>query len=391
MDTLSNIRDEVYENLYLRGLVPDKDPKSIYIDGHFPNGENWTPRHRLYGYTIFAETDDFWREEGLDPTAPSSTLIPQLMKWIVANHQYSNDDVFTTDENYKDENNLLYQWTTYHILPFRTPADRLVFHRNEFGYSSATQTFTIPMYEIYSTMGKRRLIKIYESRESNGIYLNRFPNLETNRTEVLHELSCDPDKEGCFVDRDPNKAVLNDIINCCIYPIGAPLSYNDNVRNNLEFEAINKEIEFQNLEIQLCERRNRDSNNKIKELEQHIQAAELLIKKCQAELDSKKAELDGIIEETKKDEVRFLNKSAEQEKYIDEHYLNAYKRIRKQARNGLAVVTIDRDACGGCFSKIPPQRQSEIKMHKKVIVCEHCGRMLVDDDIAHKAQEQLDK
>ena len=152
----------------------------------------------------------------------------------------------------------------------------------------------------------------------------------------------------------------------------------DNVRNNREFEAINKEIEFQNLEIQLCERRNRDSSNKIKELEQHIQAAELLI-------------IDGIIEETKKDEVRFLNKSAEQEKYIDEHYLNAYKRIRKQARNGLAVVTIDRDACGGCFSKIPPQRQSEIKMHKKVIVCEHCGRMLVDDDIAHKAQEQLDK
>ena len=165
----------------------------------------------------------------------------------------------------------------------------------------------------------------------------------------------------------------------------------DNVRNNREFEAINKEIEFQNLEIQLCERRNRDSNNKIKELEQHISAAELLIKKCNAELESKKTELDSIIEETKKDEVRFRNKSAEQEKFIDEHYLVAYKRIRKQARNGLAVVTIDRDACGGCFSKIPPQRQSEIKMHKKVIVCEHCGRMLVDDDIAQKAQEQLNK
>ena len=163
----------------------------------------------------------------------------------------------------------------------------------------------------------------------------------------------------------------------------------DNVRNNREFEAINKEIEYQNLEIQLCERRNRDSNSKIKELEQHIDAAHLLIKKCQAELDSKKSELDGIIEETKKDEIRFRNKSAEQEKFIDEHYLSAYKRIRKQARNGLAVVTIDRDACGGCFSKIPPQRQSEIKMHKKVIVCEHCGRMLVDDDIAMKAHEQL--
>ena len=165
----------------------------------------------------------------------------------------------------------------------------------------------------------------------------------------------------------------------------------DNVRNNREFEAINKEIEFQNLEIQLCERRNRDANNKIKELDQHISAAELLIKGRQAELDSKKEELDGIIEETRKDEIRYREKSAEQEKFIDEHYLTAYKRIRKQARNGLAVVTIDRDACGGCFSKIPPQRQSEIKMHKKVIVCEHCGRMLVDDDIAQKAHEQLNK
>ncbi|MBQ7461052.1 MAG: fasciclin domain-containing protein [Bacteroidaceae bacterium] len=235
MDTLSKIRDEVYEDLYLQGKIPES--VDLYIDGHHHSTSgfkaNWTPHHRNYGFTIFAEPDAFWREQGLDPTAPSATLLPQLVQWIITNHQYSDADIYTTDEHYDKEENLLYQWTTYHILPFRTPADRLVFHRNEFGYSSATQTFTIPMYEIYSTMGKRRLIKIYESRESNGIYLNRFPNLETNRTEVLHELSCDPDKEGCFVDRDPNKAVLNDIINCCIYPIGAPLSYNDNVRNNL--------------------------------------------------------------------------------------------------------------------------------------------------------------
>lgn len=165
----------------------------------------------------------------------------------------------------------------------------------------------------------------------------------------------------------------------------------DNVRNNREFEAINKEIEFQNLEIQLCERRNRDANNKIDELKQHIEAAELLISNRETELNSKKDELNGIIEETKKDEVRLLDKSKEMEQYIDERYLTAYKRIRKQARNGLAVVTIDRDACGGCFSKIPPQRQSEIKMHKKVIVCEHCGRILVDDDIAQKAHEQIEK
>lgn len=165
----------------------------------------------------------------------------------------------------------------------------------------------------------------------------------------------------------------------------------DNVRNNREFEAINKEIEFQNLEIQLCERKKRDANNKIKELEQHIEAAQTLIASRQTELDAKKSELDGIIEETQKDEIRLLEKSKEMEQYIDERYLVGYKRIRNQARNGLAVVTIDRDACGGCFSKIPPQRQSEIKMHKKVIVCEHCGRIMVDDDIAMKAKEQIDK
>lgn len=165
----------------------------------------------------------------------------------------------------------------------------------------------------------------------------------------------------------------------------------DNVRNNREYEAINKEIEFQELEIELCARKNRDANNKIKELEQHIEAAQQLINGRQLELDSKKSELDGIIEETQKDEERLNEKSAEMEQYIDERYLTGYKRIRNKTRNGLAVVTIDRDACGGCFSKIPPQRQSEIKMHKKVIVCEHCGRIVVDDDIAIKAQEQLNK
>ena len=163
----------------------------------------------------------------------------------------------------------------------------------------------------------------------------------------------------------------------------------DNVRNNREFEAIKKEIEFQDLEIQLCERRNRDANAKIKELQQHIEAAQLLMDNRKADLDVKKNELDDIINETEKDEARLLTKSKEQEQFIDERYLNAYKRIRCAARNGLAVVTIDRDACGGCFSKIPPQRQTEIKMHKKVIVCEYCGRILVDDDIAQKAAERL--
>ena len=255
LDTLSKMRDEVYEGLYLRGQIPET--QHLYIDGHFPAGENWTPRHRLYGFTIFAETDEFWRSQGLDPQAPASTLLPQLVQWIQDNKQYSIDDEFTTDEHYDSESNLLYQWTTYHILPFRTPSDRLVFHRNEFGYNPGNPLrYTIPMYELYTTMGKRRLIKIYESAESDGIYLNRFPALEKNRTEVLHELYCDEDKRGCFVDRNPSKAVLNDIINCCIYPIDAPLSYNDAVRDNmarqrLRFDGMTLFPEAMNNEIRL--------------------------------------------------------------------------------------------------------------------------------------------
>ncbi len=165
----------------------------------------------------------------------------------------------------------------------------------------------------------------------------------------------------------------------------------DNVRNNREFEAISKEIEYKNLQIQLCERHLKDASLHIKDLQQHIDAAELLVDNRRKELEVKKSELEGIIKETEKDEARLLAKSKEQEQFIDERYLTAYKRIRTSARNGLAVVSIDRDACGGCFSKIPPQRQSEIKMHKKVIVCEHCGRILVDDVIASMASDNLKK
>jgi len=165
----------------------------------------------------------------------------------------------------------------------------------------------------------------------------------------------------------------------------------DNVRNNREFESLNKEIEFQNLEIQLCERRNREDKAKISELKQRIEAAKLLLENRGKDLDAKREELTSIIAETEKDEERLKKKEKEQEQYIDERYLNAYKRIRNAARNGLAVVMIDRDSCGGCFSNIPPQRQMEIKMHKKVIVCENCGRILIDDDIAAKAKAQLEK
>ena len=163
----------------------------------------------------------------------------------------------------------------------------------------------------------------------------------------------------------------------------------DNVRNNREYESLAKEIEFQNLEIQLCERKNKEGAAKVKELKEHIATAKRLGESRGKDLDAKREELTSIITETEKDEKRLREKSKEQEQFIDERYLTAYKRIRGAARNGLAVVTIDRDSCGGCFSNIPPQRQMEIKMHKKVIVCENCGRILVDDDIAEKANMEL--
>jgi len=233
LDTLSKIRDEVYEDRYQRNLVPDI-PCMTCI-GFAEGVIGYAPKHRLYGFTIFAETDDFWRSQGLDPTEPSSVLLPKLQQWILANEQYSKEyDTFTTDENYESEGNLLNQWLTYHMLGMRIPTDRLVFHHNEYGYSrSNPYKLSIPVYELYPTMGKRRLIKIYESAESDGVYLNRFPVIDNGRTGTGHELSCDDDKVGCRIGKDSELAIVNDMVNCCIYPIDKPLAYTDEVRNNL--------------------------------------------------------------------------------------------------------------------------------------------------------------
>ena len=165
----------------------------------------------------------------------------------------------------------------------------------------------------------------------------------------------------------------------------------ENVKNNREYDSLEHELEFQNLEIELCERKNRESKAAIENLHSHIAAAQSLLEGRQADLQTKKNELESIIVETEKDEERLKAKSLEEEQFIEPHYLAAYKRIRQAAHNGLAVVSIDRAACGGCFSKIPLQRQTEIKMHKKVVVCEHCGRILVDDALAKIVNEKLEK
>lgn len=159
-------------------------------------------------------------------------------------------------------------------------------------------------------------------------------------------------------------------------------SQQSKVKNNREFDSLNKEIEFQNLEIQLAEKRAKEYGFEIQGKQTIYDETNSILEERQAVLKLKKAELDSIIEETKKEEDALMKISDKTRTIIDERLLSAYTRVRTNARNGLGVVAIQRDACGGCFNKIPPQRQLDIRQHKKVIVCEHCGRILVDPTIA---------
>ena len=160
-----------------------------------------------------------------------------------------------------------------------------------------------------------------------------------------------------------------------------------NVRNNREYDSLTKEIEFQNLEIQLADKKIKEAHFRIESFERDIAEADEKRVMRQQDLDAKKAELTNIVTETKKEELALEKKSRENESLIEDRLLTAYKRIRKNARNGLAVVQIERDACGGCFNKIPPQHQLDIKLHKKIIVCEYCGRILVDQNIVDLVNE----
>ena len=155
-----------------------------------------------------------------------------------------------------------------------------------------------------------------------------------------------------------------------------------NIRNNREFDSLNKEIEFQNLEIQLAEKRIKEAKASVTAKTDVISGAKMRLEDRTTDLNTKNSELESIIAETQKDEQKLGKESARAEKVIDERLLNAYKRLRGSVRNGLAVVPVLRDACGGCFNTVPPQRQMDIASRKKVIVCEHCGRVLVDKVMA---------
>ena len=154
-----------------------------------------------------------------------------------------------------------------------------------------------------------------------------------------------------------------------------------NIKNNREFTSLTKEVEYQNLEIQIAEKKKIQNDADVLHKTVIINACKEQIAEREEELKIKQAELDEIIKETEKEEKALMADSAKAEKVIDDRLLGAYKRIRSKVANGMAVVSVERNACGGCFSEIPPQRQLDIQMHKKVIACEHCGRIMIDANI----------
>ena len=156
----------------------------------------------------------------------------------------------------------------------------------------------------------------------------------------------------------------------------------DEVKNNREYDTLSKEIEFQSLEIELCNKKIREAQARIAEKNEELQANKVLMDERKDDLEVKKNELDEIMEETRAEEEKLKEKVKDYEAKIESRLLASFKRIRRNARNGLGIVYVQRDASGGCFNKIPPQRQLDIKMHKKIIVCEYCGRIMIDPELA---------
>ena len=242
-EKLSVFRDEKYEELFQNGDIKKKNEETKGETATFH-----TPEHRYIGFTLFAETDEFW-SQAIGKNAMDIT-IDDVVAYLDAQNIYPEA---TRDNNYKSEDNLLNQFVTYHLLPERLSPDKLVYHYNERGYDINRKTPTVAVMEYYTTMGKRRLLKIFESKESDGVYLNRFPNLDSERRGTYHELSCDPDKEGIRIG-EPNLEGDNNIRNGIIYPIDKLLWYSDETRNNLQKQRIRWSVpsmwpEFMNNDI----------------------------------------------------------------------------------------------------------------------------------------------
>ncbi len=164
----------------------------------------------------------------------------------------------------------------------------------------------------------------------------------------------------------------------------------DTVRNNKQFDILSKEIEFQTLEIELAEKHINEYALRIEDKQAEIAATEQTLADREHVLNEKRNELEEIVSETRAEEENLREQAQAIEPSIDARTLTAFKRIRKNAHNGLGIVYIQRNACGGCFNRIPPQRQMEIKMHKKIIVCEYCGRIMIDPELAGITNEEAD-
>ena len=242
LDTLGKVRDEAYEALY-QAEGENLDMKDYQSKGGGDmsatagDPDAHAPEHRKYGFTFFCETDEFWQSQGIDPAA--SDAVEKLQNWIVTNNMYLSDGGYEANTNYGSPKNMLHQWLVYHILPMRIPANKLVYHCNEFNYNlSSPKKYSIPVMEWYPVYGGGRLIKIYESAESNGIYLNSFPERNNGIFDDGHEGYCAPEKRGILIETNSDMAITTDIANACIYPIDKPLAYTDVTREDLSKERI---------------------------------------------------------------------------------------------------------------------------------------------------------
>ena len=247
-DTLSQVRDERYETLYKTGAFPN-------FKWQLRSFEIEPPEHRKYGFTLFAETDEFWTQElGKEP---KDITVNDIVEWVAKKNFYPDA---VNDENYRDEQNLLNQFVTYHLLPQRIPVDKLSLHYNEKGYNYKLRNSapTIPVWAHYVTMGKRRLLRLWESLESRGIYLNRFPKLNNGRREDYHEKECTEENQGVIVATDESSGIIR-LINAIIYPINEPIAYTEHVRNELgkvrlRYDAWEFQPEAMNNDLRLVSR-----------------------------------------------------------------------------------------------------------------------------------------
>ena len=239
LDTLMRTRDERYEWLRRTGQLPDRINASSRGLASLTDGFAYAPDHRKYGFTIFSETDEWWEEQ---LGKPADEITPEdVQEWVVGQKYYP---AALDNDKYESADNVLNQWISYHILPYRLSSDRLVIHYNENGYYQPSHpiSYTIPVAEHYVTLGPRRLLRLYESKESNGVYLNRFPKINNGRKEDGHEASCMPSRVGCRVDKESPLVGEYNMENGFIYSIDAPLAYSDSVRNNLGRQRLRYEV-----------------------------------------------------------------------------------------------------------------------------------------------------